>query len=1194
MVLAVFSAVIVAGAGIAHAVTIIYEPFDDSNPSLTGNTPGMGLTGTWSASSQFVVGADSLTYGSLSTSGNQVIYGTNGTGNSASSVNLGNDANDAGLLSDGATLWFSVVVTTPIDGGSNPDTGFAIGTDQLGSGNNLPMPSGGEGIGWTIKTDKLQATVWNTSLARTAGPAVSRNTTILIVGEINWGAASDTINLYLPDTNLNKGSVKVSTSGALNQGAFTKITSSLKTNTGYGFDEIRFGSTYEDVLIFPTLSWDLDGNTPGSGADGGGAAAGTWNAAGKNWNPELDGSGDANAWLPGYVARFAAGSDANGTYAVTVEGQHDIWGLAFDEGNVTLAPGAGGELRLVKNSAEVDVASGLIATVATQITDDANSRALTKKGAGTLILSGANTYGGGTNVRAGTLVLGAGDALPSGTDVIVGGNVAGMTATLDANGHSLTIGSLTLGGATATSAAAVATGAGTLTLGGDVTYDNANNPLGATISGKLALGADARTFTINDSASTAAELTVSADISGTVGLIKEGAGMLVLSGNNVDANGGMAVNAGAVQFESPAAINGTNRDVTVNAGGAVVFGPSFETGTDIPTALLTRIVADSHGAIAADNYDANDFDFSTPGLTAASLGAVGNVSYTGTLTPNGAPGSAVYRLGGGGGTLTMADANAVTGSGNSLVVVGPGTVVIANANDADGATTVSAGATLQIGNGSTAGSLSPGSAITVDGTLVFKRSDTITQGTDFGAGITGSGTVIKDGTGTLVLNAANAVSGLTVRKGTVQLGAGATLALDTLTFDSGATTISGGTLNFAAGGSITNAVLYSQTITSSITGSPSVAITDNQSARIYFSPTGDATQTLGTITAPYEGGGNSDKCELHLGGTTTGNTVASIVYQTSPDNHYGYMHKEGSGTWTVGDVAQGALWVDDGTLIINGTFTSLYQGLKPIPSGARLGGNLTYYESDARFGYFEVSSGGIVSPGDPSINNGIGKITTSWGNNVTNTATTTFKTGSIYEWQIGGDDANGNPTTDTVHVFRSTAGSNNNRSLIVEDGMILKIFDAGATVGASDHLPVFTYDAGVVRTVSLASVVFDTSALDLGIWTIGTLSLTDDNAGTIYLTGLSNGTLLGDTNDDGVVDAADYLAVKQNFGLTTGATLAQGNVDDDGDVDWDDLQVVMTNFGAGAGTAPAKTPEPATLGLLAIGALAVLRRNRRS
>jgi autotransporter-associated beta strand protein len=86
----------------------------------------------------------------------------------------------------------------------------------------------------------------------------------------------------------------------------------------------------------------------------------------------------------------------------------------------------------------------------------------------------------------------------------------------------------------------------------------------------------------------------------------------------------------------------------------------------------------------------------------------------------------------------------------------------------------------------------------------------------------------------------------------------------------------------------------------------------------------------------------------------------------------------------------------------------------------------------------------------------------------------------------------------------------------------------------------------------------------------------------------------GDTNEDGVVDAVDYIALKTHFGVTEGATLAMGNFDaeSDGNVDWDDLQILMANFGTrSVGGAPA-TPEPATLGLLAIGALALLRRRR--
>jgi hypothetical protein len=269
MVLFVGVAMGVIGAlsGPLQADAVIYEPFADSNPSLNGNTPGLGLTGTWSATSTFTVGAGSLVYGAKATSGNQVIYGDDGAtsfGNAACSVGIGSGLANAGLLNNGATLWFSVIVNTPTLAGSNPDTGFAIATNQLGSGNNLPIGAGGQAIGWTIKNGKLQASTWNGGevVRGTNGPAVATNATIFVVGEITWGAdsaAADAINLYLPDTDLNLGSVRASTSAVLNEANFDTITSSLKSNTGYGFDEIRFGATYEDVRgPIPILTLRVD------------------------------------------------------------------------------------------------------------------------------------------------------------------------------------------------------------------------------------------------------------------------------------------------------------------------------------------------------------------------------------------------------------------------------------------------------------------------------------------------------------------------------------------------------------------------------------------------------------------------------------------------------------------------------------------------------------------------------------------------------------------------------------------------------------------------------------------------------------------------------------------------------------------------------------------------------------------------
>jgi len=64
----------------------------------------------------------------------------------------------------------------------------------------------------------------------------------------------------------------------------------------------------------------------------------------------------------------------------------------------------------------------------------------------------------------------------------------------------------------------------------------------------------------------------------------------------------------------------------------------------------------------------------------------------------------------------------------------------------------------------------------------------------------------------------------------------------------------------------------------------------------------------------------------------------------------------------------------------------------------------------------------------------------------------------------------------------------------------------------------------------------------------------------------------GDANVDGVVDAADYITLKHNLGMASGAAWNDGDFDQDGDVDYADFSVLQSNFGRSFTFAPAAAP----------------------
>ncbi|MCB1225221.1 MAG: autotransporter-associated beta strand repeat-containing protein [Verrucomicrobiales bacterium] len=164
----------------------------------------------------------------------------------------------------------------------------------------------------------------------------------------------------------------------------------------------------------------------------------------------------------------------------------------------------------------VNVVAGTL-TVGGVIDDGANANALTKSGAGTLLLSGVNTYDGRTLIDEGTLELGVDDALPALTVVRLG---TGATAgTLDLAGHDQTIAGLLAESET-----------------GSVTNQiiiDAGNTL--TVNGAVTLGADA----IGSTATTASVTNVTATGGGSL-VVNTGGSNFQVGGSSINTNGNSA------------------------------------------------------------------------------------------------------------------------------------------------------------------------------------------------------------------------------------------------------------------------------------------------------------------------------------------------------------------------------------------------------------------------------------------------------------------------------------------------------------------------------------------------------------------------------------------------------------------------------------------------------------------------------
>ncbi|MCX6997914.1 MAG: autotransporter-associated beta strand repeat-containing protein, partial [Kiritimatiellaeota bacterium] len=506
-------------------------------------------------------------------------------------------------------------------------------------------------------------------------------------GITKTGAGTQTLtgtNTYIRATTISVGTLQIGGAGLLGSGAyagnitnnaaFVYSSSANQTNSGVISGS---GSLTKDTSASSTLT--LSGtNTYGGGTT-----------------------------ISNGVLRMGVAGAIPGSTALTVE-SGGIFDMNSQPLTVSALAGGGGS---ISNNAGLTVNSGAYGGVI------AGTGGLTKTGAGTLILSGANSYNGGTTVSNGMLRMGAAGAIPGSTALTVeSGGIFDMNSqplTVSAlaggggsisNNAGLTVNSGAYGGVIAGGGVLTKSGAGTLILSGANSYsggtivsngtltlsggDNrlATNGTITAVGGVLDLGGYVQ-YTTNTIAFTGGTVqngtlsnsvtayngqsgTVSAILAGSVGLTKTTGGTLTLTGANTY-SGLTTISAGTLELGNGGSVLGS---IVNNAGLTFNRSGSTTVGNDITGAVSALMTVKGGGT--------NNFTGSLAGYsgntTVSNATAYFNHSgsYSGVITAE--------NLGTVGGTGTVSSVNMKAGSllspGNSV-----GTLTLTSDLDLNGA-----------------------------------------------------------------------------------------------------------------------------------------------------------------------------------------------------------------------------------------------------------------------------------------------------------------------------------------------------------------------------------------------------------------------------------------------------------------------------------------------------------------------------
>ena len=347
-----------------------------------------------------VTGAGSFTKGAIANQG----Y-TGDTGPLAGTVILANTANDwAGATTVSAgVLQIGDGVTT---NGSIPDRQVSLA-----------------GANTTLRFANPGAMMFNSLISGT-GDLIKTG-----AGTLTLGASNSFVN----GTTISGGILAISSDASLGAAYDGTVSGATVTRVGSGY---LSGGTY--------TSWAPTFSAPPSGATATGTATSAFilNSSGQLFKVTGLTGGS------GYVAPptvTVGGSGTGGAIQAYVKGL-----LTLDGGTLQTTAGISSAraVYITSNNGAVDT-NGFDSTFSGIVNGPGG---LTKAGAGTLALSGSNTYSGGTTIGNGTVRVGNASALGTGGLTVNGG-------TLDLNGNSLSVTNLSGAGGRVTS-----TGSGTSTL----------------------------------------------------------------------------------------------------------------------------------------------------------------------------------------------------------------------------------------------------------------------------------------------------------------------------------------------------------------------------------------------------------------------------------------------------------------------------------------------------------------------------------------------------------------------------------------------------------------------------------------------------------------------------------------------------------------------------------------------------------